>query len=143
MTHHLLDWESVLGREGYRVTRQRALILDAICAGDGHTSLGEIYRRVRRMDRRVDRSTVYRALKLFLDVGLVSSADTGDGETGYEIRSVLPHHHLVCRQCGVQQQINDAAVRALNDEIRRRHGFQIAPEHLVLFGTCSLCQADG
>jgi len=32
MTHSLLHWESLLKRSGYRVTRQRAVILDAICS---------------------------------------------------------------------------------------------------------------
>ena len=139
MTHYLLGWEQRLWATGHRVTRQRALILDAVCAGDGHTPLGEVYTRVRRADRSVDRSTVYRALRLFEEVGLVVAADTGGGETYYEIKRPQPHHHLVCRRCRKEQEIGDAALGAMSDEVLRRHGFQVATDHLVLFGVCAAC----
>lgn len=90
MTHQGLHWEQVLWAAGHRVTQQRALILDAVCAGEGHASLTEVYGRVHRRDRSVDCSTVYRALHLFVELGLVLVADTGDGEICYEIRSRNP-----------------------------------------------------
>jgi hypothetical protein len=90
-----MAWERRLWAAGHRATRQRALILDAVCAGGGHTTLGEVYARVRRADRTVDRSTVYRALHLFVELGIVLAADTGAGETVYEVAKPQPHHHLV------------------------------------------------
>jgi Fur family ferric uptake transcriptional regulator len=140
MTHDLLRWENVLWDAGYRVTRQRALIIDAVCAGEGHTPFGEIYARVRRADCSIDRSTVYRALKLFEEVGLVVSADTGGPESYYEITKPQPHHHLVCRGCGCEWEIGDAALEAMFHEVEERHGFQVATDHLVLFGHCAACR---
>jgi len=139
MSHNGLHWEQVLWAAGHRVTRQRALILDAVCAGDGHTSLGEVYARVRRADESVDRSTVYRALHVFVDVGLVLAADTGGGDILYEIRKSAPHHHLVCRYCGGEQEIGDPALQTMFDDVSRRHGFQVETDHLVLFGFCGDC----
>lgn len=55
MTHNLLHWEYVLKRSGHRVTRQRTIILDAICGGGGHRAFDDIYRAVRDRDRSVDR----------------------------------------------------------------------------------------
>lgn len=140
MTHDRLRWENILWDAGYRVTRQRALILDAVCAGEGHTTLGEVYARVRRADRSIDRSTVYRALHLFGELGVVLAADTGKGETFYEVARPQPHHHLVCRACGAEQEIGDAALRALAEEVAARHGFAVATDHLVLFGLCAACR---
>lgn len=140
MTHDQLGWEARLGETGHRVTRQRALILDAVCAGSGHTPLGEVYARVQLTDRSIDRSTVYRALRLFVSIGLVVAADTGDGETYFEITKPQPHHHLVCRRCSGEQEIGDASLQAMSDEVFRRHGFQVATDHLVLFGLCSACR---
>lgn len=141
MTHETLFWENVLREAGYRVTRQRQVILDAVCAGAGHTSLGEVYARAHRADPALDRSTVYRALKLFVGVGIVVAADTGDGETLYEIRHHEPHHHLVCRECGSQQEIPGEALKGMIARVRREHGFEVATDHLVLFGVCAACSA--
>lgn len=141
MSHHELLWEDVLRRAGYRATRQRGLILDAICAGGGHTTLGEIYVRARREDAALDRSTVYRSLKTFIDAGLVVAADTGDGEVTYEVRRPEPHHHLVCRQCGWEQEIDASVLQGMVDRVREQHGFEIVTDHLVLFGACARCRA--
>src|SRR5262245_9187430 len=100
MTHFDIDYVSIIHNAGHRVTPQRLLILDAVCEGGGHTTLGEIYARARVVDPSLDRSTLYRTLKFFVELGLVVAADMGDGETYYEIAKPHPHHHLVCRRCG-------------------------------------------
>ncbi len=141
MTHNLLDWENVLRAGGYRVTRQRGVILDALCASGGHVPLGAVYAGAHRTDPSLDRSTVYRALKLFMEVGLVVAADTGDGETYFEIKHLEQHHHLVCRSCGREQEVNDAMLVAMFDQVEHQHGFRVATDHLVLFGMCAACQS--
>jgi Fur family transcriptional regulator, ferric uptake regulator len=139
MTHNQLRWEETLWTAGHRVTRQRALILEAICAGDGHTPLGAVYARVRKTDRTIDRSTIYRAVRLFVELGIVVAADTGDGETYYEVAHPAPHHHLVCRNCGGEWEIGDDAMQAMFAEIAKRHDFRVDTDHLVLFGQCATC----
>lgn len=142
MTHEGLRWEHVLREAGHRVTKQRGHILDAVCAGGGHTSLGDIYTRAHREDPSLDRSTVYRALHLFVDLGLVLAADTGVGETYYEIKRPQQHHHLVCRQCGCEQECDDTVLTAMFDQVYRQHRFRVATDHLVLFGYCEKCLAQ-
>jgi len=143
MTHNLLHWEERLWDAGHRVTKQRALILDTVCGGGGHMTLGDISARARRADRALDRSTLYRALRLFVDLGLVVAADTGKGEMTYEIARPEPHHHLVCRRCGHEQEIGDAALAAMVTGIEARHGFAVNTDHLVLFGLCATCRVAG
>lgn len=143
MTHQQVRWEDILRRAGYRATRQRGLILDAVCAGGGHTSLGEVYARAHRQDATLDRSTVYRALRVFVETDLVVAADTGDGETYFEIKHDEPHHHLVCRLCGGEQEIDGAVLATVIDQVRRQHGFEVVTDHLVLFGYCERCREAG
>src|SRR5215212_2348005 len=98
MSHNTKDYERIIHAAGHRVTPQRMVILDTVCDLSGHTTLGEIYVHVHKVDPTIDRSTLYRTLKLFVDLALVLSADTGTGETTYEIVKPHPHHHLVCRR---------------------------------------------
>ena len=140
MTHEQMYWEDVLRRAGHRATRQRGVILDAVCAGRGHTSLGEIYARAHRRDATLDRATIYRALKVFVETELVVAADTGDGETYYEIAHPRPHHHLVCRACGWTQEIDDAVLGDMFERVRDAHDFEVVTDHLVLFGWCRQCR---
>jgi Fur family ferric uptake transcriptional regulator len=142
MSHHTIAYEKIIRDAGHRVTSQRVLILDAVCEGDGHTTLGEIYARVRQVDSSIDRSTLYRTLKLFVDLGLVVSADVRDGETYYEIAKPHPHHHLVCRQCGKEQEIEHTLFQPMFDAVSRKYRFQVDTDHLVLFGICGDCQQN-
>lgn len=139
MTHHTINYEEIIRSAGHRLTPQRILILDAVCDGEGHTTLGEIYGRVRQADQSIDRSTLYRTLKLFVELGLVVSADTGQGETYYEIARSHRHHHLVCRQCGKEQEVDHAVVQSMFENIAQRYDFKVDTDHLVLFGICSDC----
>ena len=140
MSHQTTEYEKIIHAAGHRVTPQRLLILAAVCEIGGHTSLGEIYACVHQSDPTIDRSTLYRTLKLFVDLGLVVSADTGDGETYYEIAKPHPHHHLVCRRCGKEQEIEHTLMQRMFDQISQEYGFQPATDHLVLFGLCAECQ---
>ncbi len=68
------------------------------------------------MDPTIDRSSLYRTLKLFVELGLVVSAETANGETIYEIPKPHRHHHLICRQCGTEQEIDeDVLAEALRE----------------------------
>lgn len=140
MTHYNIDYAEIIRAAGHRVTHQRVLILDAVCEGGGHTTLGEVYARVREVDQSIDRSTLYRTLKLFVELALVVSADTGDGETYYEITKPHHHHHLVCRQCGKEQEIEHTLLQRMFDQVSQEYGFRVYTDHLVLFGICVECQ---
>lgn len=141
MTHNQIEYEEIIHAAGHRVTHQRLQILDAVCQGGGHTTLGEIYARARRLDAIIDRSTVYRTLDLFVLLGLVVSADMGTGETFYEIVKPEPHHHLVCERCGGAIEIPHDTVKMLFDVIEQQHGFVIHMDHLALVGLCPSCRA--
>jgi Fur family transcriptional regulator, ferric uptake regulator len=143
MSHEQLHWEYVLNRAGHRVTRQRQVVIDAVCAGQGHTTFDDIYARVRRADRAVDRSTVYRALRLFVAVGLVVEAHTPGSETMYEVRRSAPHHHLVCQRCGAEWEISADLLQPLDDAVWSAHRFHVGTEHLVLTGCCEACARAG
>ena len=140
MSHELKEYEDIIRAAGHRVTTQRLRILDTVCDIGEHTSLGEIFARVHRIDSTIDRSTLYRTLKLFVDLGLVVSADTGTGETYYEIAKPRPHHHLVCRRCGKEQEIEHTIMQRMFDQVNQEFGFRADTDHLVLFGICADCQ---
>jgi Fur family ferric uptake transcriptional regulator len=141
MSHYQTSYEDILRAAGHRVTRQRVLILDAVCEAGGHSSLGEIYARVRLQDPSIDRSTLYRTLKLYVDLGLVVSAEPGDGETYYEIAKVHPHHHLICRFCGQEQEIEHEVVQTMFDQLNEVYGFHADSDHLVIRGICRECRS--
>jgi Fur family ferric uptake transcriptional regulator len=139
MAHTSLNYCRVLREAGFRVTDQREVILDAVCAGSGHSTLKEIYLRAQERITSLDRSSVYRALKLFVELGLVVAGVNIDGEDVYEITQADPHHHLICRQCGAEQEIAHDVIEGLYAAMHERYRFRVTSDHLVLFGVCARC----
>ena len=128
-----------LRRVGQRVTPQRLVILGAMEAG-AHLSADEVFARVEPLLPGVNRSTVYRTLELFRDLGLVSMTDLGGGARQFELIDA-PHHHLICHRCGAILELDDVLVGPLRDAIRARYRFTPAIDHLALFGFCAECEA--
>ena len=136
-----VDPEGRLRRAGQRVTPQRLLILGAFRPGE-HLAADEVFARVERALPAVNRSTVYRTLELFRDLGLVSETDLGGGVRQFELL-VGRHHHLICRECGAMLELDDDLVRPLREAVRARYGFAAAIDHLALFGRCAACGGAG
>lgn len=139
MSHRQSDYVKLLHERGYRVTPQRQLILDAVCEGQGHTTMEEIFARVQAKAPAVNRATVYRTLDFLCELELVVAADLG-GSTVYEIARKELHHHLVCLYCGQTDELSHAVVKTLFKRIERERGFEVKTNHLALFGVCRQCR---
>jgi Fur family transcriptional regulator, ferric uptake regulator len=139
MSHTSRNYSRILRDAGYRVTDQREVILDAVCAGGGHSTLKEIFARAQNAIPSIDLSSVYRTLKLFVDVGLVVIGMTSDGEAVYEIPQDHPHHHLICQRCGAESEMTHDIIETLFATLKERYGFTTTSNHLVFFGICEHC----
>jgi Fur family ferric uptake transcriptional regulator len=133
--HGLIE---TLRERGYRLTPQREMILDVICAEDGHKTAEEIYQRVLARSPAVNLATVYRTLVLLRELGLVTAANLG-GPAEFELAHDRSHHHLVCQDCGASLSFDDHLLASLQMALERLYGFEADIEHLVIFGRCSEC----
>jgi len=124
---------------GQRVTPQRMLILGALTPG-AHLTAEEVYAHVEHLAPAVNRSTVYRTLELFRDLGLVSETDLGGGVRHYELLAPSRHHHLICLDCGAMLTLDDALVAPLRRAVQERYDFAPCIDHLALFGHCAACR---
>jgi Fur family transcriptional regulator, ferric uptake regulator len=127
---------------GQRVTPQRLMILGAFAHPGEHLTAEQVFARVERLTPALNRSTVYRTLELFRDLGLISETDLGGGVRQYELLDDGRHHHLICRACGEMIELDDALLEPLRDRIRDRYGFAAGIDHLALFGWCAVCEAE-
>ena len=138
--HALQDLMDRVRQHGLRITRQRSIILQALCELEGHVSAEEVYERVTLHRRDVDLSTVYRTLETLHDLDIVSHTDLGHGCTEYEIVGEQPHHHLVCQHCGRMIELDDAYLAPVVESIRQDFGFAPTSTHFAIFGICRACR---
>lgn len=142
MTHTTSDYAERIRAQGFRLTPQRQMILDAICELGGHVTPDSIYSHVQAKSPAVNRATVYRNLDFLCEMRLVVAAHIGR-QTVYEIAGAEPHHHLVCRSCGAVIQLHGDLVKAFFAEVGRKQGFSVDMDHLTLSGLCPHCRQAG
>ena len=128
-----------LGKQGYRLTPQRLMILEQVEAAEGHVSAEEILQHIRARYPNLNISTVYRTLELLKDLALVTETDMGDGRVRFHAMDKGRHHHLVCSGCGKVTDLEETELKPLSDVIASRYGFLADLRHLAIFGTCKEC----
>ena len=129
-----------LKERGYRVTPQRAIILEAIEGLSGHMTAEDIFEIVQQTSSYISLATVYRTLDLLKELGLITESHMGTTTTHYAPITHGPHHHAVCRKCNHTIELSHAVFEPIAEELRTKNGFVADVNHLVIFGWCSECE---
>jgi Fur family transcriptional regulator, ferric uptake regulator len=129
-----------LQAHGLKHSRQREVILDHFLDTGGHMTVDDLYRVIHRRHPGIGRTTIYRALKLFVDAQLASAIELKDGLTRFEHKYRHAHHdHMICTECGTIIEFLSPEIERLQDEIADAYGFVIDSHRHQIFGLCQKC----
>ncbi len=121
-----------------RNTRQRKLVLDAVCARCDHPTADDIYQDVRALDAKISRGTVYRNLNLLEETGAISTVKI-PGAVRFD-RRCDGHAHVVCRGCGAVIDAPSAYDAELDRAVASQTGYEIFGHSTLFEGICPACQ---
>src|SRR3954468_18588797 len=124
---------------GLRLTPQRQLVLRAV-ERLGHATPDEILADVQQHASAVNISTVYRALEVLEELGLVRHAHLSDRAPTYHSVTDHEHFHLVCRTCRKVISVGPDVLDPLLARLREEFAFEADIGHLTVFGRCRECQ---
>lgn len=133
------DYAPQLRARGYRMTPQRLAILHVLRHEGTHLSPGEVYKKALVELPGLTEPTVYRTLEFLAENGLARSFHAGSGHLTYEIADT-DHHHIICRLCGSEVEVEHARLASLYQELESASGFRNINSHLTFFGVCPECQ---
>ncbi len=125
---------------GKRITPQRKLILKVLAQSGAHLDANEIYEQVRRLDRRLSLSTVYRTLNTLKATGVVRELHLDREHHHYELDAKDGHSHLVCMECGRVVEVESDAFEKVAEAAAAAHDFEIASAQVELAGYCATCR---
>jgi Fur family transcriptional regulator, ferric uptake regulator len=126
---------------GIRLTGPRRAVADLIATHDGHFTAAELGAIARDQRRGISRATLFRALDLLTDLGVLERVDLPTGEHAYVKCAPAHHHHVICSRCGRTSEVEDRGLGDAVAEIGRQTGFIIESHRLEMFGICRHCQA--
>ncbi len=137
--------EHGLHKDGRRLTPQRRLILDLFehIGGGTHLSAEDVHRLLVDSKARVSLATIYRTLRLLVDMGFLQELELSDGGRRFELASGdhSDHHHLICVRCGRTEEFESASVLEAGEEAAKRFGFELIESSLNVRAVCPDCLA--
>jgi Fe2+ or Zn2+ uptake regulation protein len=131
-----------LRARGLRVTPQRIAIARALRELEGHVTAEVVYGHVSTQMPGVSLPTVYAALELLQQLGVIRRVATEGGTVVWDAR-VAEHHHAVCRSCGLIVDVDAELDRAEVMAAAQAAGFAVDDAQLVVRGLCADCRQRG
>ena len=129
-----MEMDELLGNIGLKCTRQRKDILNILSKAKLPMSAEDIYKETENMSL----STVYRAMELFCEKGIVMSETIrNSGELYYSLKDRSHCHYAICLGCNEIRYVDVCPVHEHGLDI---NDFQITGHKLELYGYCSKCR---
>ncbi|QQR64786.1 transcriptional repressor [Candidatus Kaiserbacteria bacterium] len=139
MTHSL---PQLLQEKGFRVTKGRVALLKLLETASQPLSVHDILTEWK--GKAPDQATLYRSLADLSDAGIVHRINFHSGTAYFEYAPDRPHHHhIVCSECGVIEEIEECSVGTLQKKLMRESTqfIKINAHILEFFGECKKCVA--
>jgi Fe2+ or Zn2+ uptake regulation protein len=128
----------LLRQHGLSVTAQRLGVLRAL-AEQPHASADAVAEAVRTDIGAISRKSVYDALGVLTEKGILRRIAPAGSPARYERRVGDNHHHLVCRSCGRLDDVDCAAGDAPCLTPSDDSDFVVDEAEVIYWGTCPDC----
>lgn len=125
-----------LKKAGLKVTHPRVRILEVLeSSRDRHLTAEEVYQELRDAGDEVGIATVYRVLTQFEQASIVEKHNFDGGQAVFELADGEHHDHMVCLETGKVIEFHSEEIERLQEEIARKHGYDLSDHSLVLYVT--------
>ena len=138
--NRMAHFEQVCREAGMKLTPQRMEIFREVAQSGDHPDAETVFRGVRQRLPAVSLDTVYRALWLLSDLGLITPLGTHRERTRFDA-NLSSHHHFVCRQCGLTRDFYSDQFDDLRPPDAVKAFGQIEATHVEVRGSCRACAA--
>jgi Fe2+ or Zn2+ uptake regulation protein len=128
-------------RSGYTLTSQRRAVLDALNGFAGHPSAEEVYLAVKKKNPKVALGTVYQALSVLEEIGLIEAKRWSESPVRYDLNTE-PHHDIRCVRCGRVEEIPGLELGDFAARVQESTPFEVTDARLVIEGLCPVCRSE-
>jgi Fur family ferric uptake transcriptional regulator len=127
--------EKLCEEKNIRLTENRRIIARVISDSHDHPDVEEVFARASKINPKIGIATVYRAVKMFEELGVIAKHDFGGkGRARYEKLESEDHHdHLVDITTDQVHEFFDEELEKLKTKIARDKGFELIGHRLELY----------
>lgn len=131
-------FEQVCRDNNIKITHQRMEIFREIATAGDHPDAESLYKRVKNRLPTISLDTVYRALWLFTDLGLITTLGATRERTRFD-GNLNHHHHFVCTVCGLMQDVHARDFDELKLPKSIKKIGRPVTTHVEIRGVCLAC----
>lgn len=144
-TELLGKFDSYLQRKSLKLTAQRRRIVEQILGMDKtHFAADDLVDEFRDQKPRVSKATVYRALGVLVEAGILEQHDFGESHKVFELSEGRDHHdHCMCTRCGKIIEFHSDEMEDLQERVAASLGFHPTHHSQKIFGICKDCWKQG
>ena len=129
------DIESKCKQKGVRLTDQRKLIAKIMSDSESHPDVGELHKKVSKINSKISIATVYRTVKLFEEAGIVSKHEFKGSKSRYEQAPEEHHDHLIDINSGEITEFVNEEIEKLQKQVAEKLGYRLVDHRLELYGS--------
>ena len=134
----MAHFEEVCRGAGVKLTHQRMEVFREVALSREHPDADAVYRGVRERVPTMSLDTVYRALWLLSDLGLITTLGPSRESTRFDANLAM-HHHFVCTECGLTRDFYSDALDELKLPQSIESMGQVETTHVEARGVCREC----
>ncbi len=132
-------FEEMIRHRGLKLTQQRIIIYHEVAGSLDHPNMETIFKNVRRKLPTVSLDTIYRAMALFADLGLVAIFRPFDERARFDANTDS-HHHFICIHCGATRDFEYRDFDTLGVPESAQELGRVESRRVEFRGLCINCQ---
>ncbi len=132
------SYDETISRRGFRFTRQRREVYDALMARRDHPTATEVFLRVKERVPSISLATVYNCLETLTECGLVRHVNLDRASSRY-CPNLEDHGHFFCDQCGSVADLPLRRAKQLASAWQIPTGSIVTGHEVSLRGLCPAC----
>lgn len=135
MPSMLSQIEKLCEEKKIKLTENRRVVARVISSSHDHPDVEEVYARALKINPKIGIATVYRAVKMFDEMGVIAKHDFGGkGRARYERVEEEDHHdHLVDITTDEVHEFFSEELEKLKQKIAKSKGFELVGHRLELY----------
>lgn len=133
------NFTQVFKEKKLKLTPQRIAVYNYLKSTTEHPFAETIYKALQTDYPTMSLATVYKTLKVLVEVNLIQEINVGEGNFRYD-GFVKPHPHIHCIKCSRVDDLKDVCFEHLNDEVKDKTDYEVVSNKVYFYGICPQCR---
>ncbi|MBF7084477.1 transcriptional repressor [Desulfallas sp. Bu1-1] len=129
----------LLQDSGYKLTRQRRVIIEVLSKNERPLTALELYHQVKDKIPTISQDTLYRNLEVLSFIGVANRIRVRGGDRFELVQQ--HHHHFICLKCGEVKCLKGCPIGPGQLAEARKNDLEVLFHNFELSGYCDKCRS--